>query len=209
MRVNVAEVLKGTRRGERERKAVVGVERLRSGKGVVGCGDAMRDVVLVGPGHRGAGLHRQLLRREGEIVDRHGGRRGLCAGDHDVAGQARPDDRAKHGRDKSRSHHLCSPQALSGESMMASRCSFCLNVTLAMPSMLRSWLSGTFIGPGDGAAPGAGCGNAVERAVWNVTLPSTFCITWWMWPLSTVTEPNFLRYDSAWALSSVPQPQSG
>ena len=40
---------------------------------------------------------------------------------------------------------------------------------------------------------GAGCGNAVERAVWNVTLPSTFCITWWIWPLSTVTEPNFLR----------------
>src|SRR5712672_1696050 len=27
------------------------------------------------------------------------------------------------------------------------------------------------------AAPGAGCGNAVERAVWKVTLPSTFCIT--------------------------------
>ena len=37
--------------------------------------------------------------------------------------------------------------------------------------------SGTFIGPGDGAVPGAGCGNAVERAVWKVTLPSTFCIT--------------------------------
>ena len=35
----------------------------------------------------------------------------------------------------------------------------------------------TFIGPGDGAAPGAGCGNAVDIAVWNVTFPSTFCIT--------------------------------
>ena len=59
--------------------------------------------------------------------------------------------------------------------------------------MLRSWSSGTFIGPGDGAVPGAGCGNAVERAVWKVTLPSTFCIIWWIWPLSTVTEPKLLE----------------
>ena len=36
--------------------------------------------------------------------------------------------------------------------------------------------------------PGAGCGNAVERAVWKVTLPSTFCIIWWIWPLSTVID---------------------
>ena len=57
--------------------------------------------------------------------------------------------------------------------------------------------------------PGAGCGNAVERAVWKVTLPSTFCISWWMWPLSTVTEPNRLRYPSACAASSVPHPQFG
>jgi len=70
------------------------------------------------------------------------------------------------------------PQPCSGVSMMARRCSFCLNVTLAMPSIVRSLSSGTFIGPGEGAVPGAGCGNAVERAVWKVTLPSTFCITW-------------------------------
>src|ERR1700733_760843 len=145
MRMNVAEVLIGTRRGERERIAVVGVERLRSLEGVIGCGDAMRDVVLVGPGHRGAGLHGQRLRREGEIVDRHGGCRACRPGNQDAAGQARTDDRAKYGRDKCRSHHLCSPQALSGVSMMASRCSFCLKVALA---------------------------------VWKVTLPSTFCITW-------------------------------
>jgi len=43
--------------------------------------------------------------------------------------------------------------------------------------MLRSLSSATFIGPGEGAEPGAGCGNAVERAVWKVTLPSTFCMT--------------------------------
>jgi hypothetical protein len=56
---------------------------------------------------------------------------------------------------------------------------------------------------------GAGCGKAVERAVWKVTLPSTFCITWWMWPLSTVTEPKPFRRSSARAPSSVPQPQVG
>ena len=65
----------------------------------------------------------------------------------------------------------------SGVSMMARRCSPCLNVTQAVPSILRSCSAGTFMGPGDGAVPGAGCGNAVERAVWKVTLPSTFCIT--------------------------------
>ncbi len=35
----------------------------------------------------------------------------------------------------------------------------------------------TIIGPGFGAAPGAGCGNAVAIAVWKATLPSTFCTT--------------------------------
>jgi hypothetical protein len=65
----------------------------------------------------------------------------------------------------------------SGLSMMARRCSPRLTATLATPSIERSLPSATFIGPGDGAAPGAGCGNAVERAVWKTTLPSTFCIT--------------------------------
>jgi len=32
-----------------------------------------------------------------------------------------------------------------------------------------------FIGPGFGAVPGAGCGNAVDIAVWNVMFPSIFC----------------------------------
>ena len=59
-----------------------------------------------------------------------------------------------------------------------------------MPSRAAKLSSATVIGPGEGAVPGAGCGKAVERAVWKVTLPSTFCIAWWMWPLSTVTEPN-------------------
>ena len=40
----------------------------------------------------------------------------------------------------------------------------------------RSLSSATFSGPGEGAVPGAGCGKAVDMAVWNVTLPSTFCM---------------------------------
>ena len=93
--------------------------------------------------------------------------------------------------------------------MIARRWSPCLKLMLATPSMVRNLLSSTFIGPGEGALPGSGCGKAVERAVWKVTLPSTFCITWWMWPFSTVTEPNPLTYSSARAPSSVPQPHCG
>jgi len=55
--------------------------------------------------------------------------------------------------------------------------------------MLRAAVR-TFIGPGEGAAPGFGWGNAVEKAVWKVTFPSTFCSVWWMWPFSTVTDPK-------------------
>src|ERR1700746_4129478 len=64
------------------------------------------------------------------------------------------------------------------------------NCTSVMPSTFRNCSAGTFIGPGESALPGAGCGNAVDAAVWNVTLPSTFCMIWWMWPFSTVTDPK-------------------
>ena len=41
---------------------------------------------------------------------------------------------------------------------------------------MRSFSAGTsFIGPGAGACPGAGWGKPVERAVWKVMFPSTFC----------------------------------
>src|SRR5438132_1303302 len=60
-----------------------------------------------------------------------------------------------------------------------------------------------------GALPGAGWGNAVDIAVWNVTEPSTFCSTWWMWPLSTVTEPKRRSEASARSASSVVQPHCG
>ena len=40
-----------------------------------------------------------------------------------------------------------------------------MNVTLVMPSTLLSFSGSTFIGPGAGAVPGVGCGNAVDIAV--------------------------------------------
>ena len=69
-----------------------------------------------------------------------------------------------------------------------------VKATSAGPQQLRAaGPAGTFIGPGEAALPGSGCGKAVDMAVWNVMLPSTFCIIWWMWPLSTVTEPKRFR----------------
>src|SRR5207302_11503290 len=81
--------------------------------------------------------------------------------------------------------------------------------TLVTPITLRKRSAGTFVGPGLGALPGAGCGKAVDVAVWKVTLPSTFLSTWWMWPLSTVTEPKRFNRPSARSASSVPQPHCG
>ena len=81
--------------------------------------------------------------------------------------------------------------------------------TSRTPSHLRSSPAETTFGPGEGAVPGAGCGKALDRAVWKATFPSTFCMSWWMWPLSTVTEPKPLSSSSARALSSVPHPQVG
>src|SRR5262249_19942209 len=169
-----------------ERVLVLAVQRFRPE--IVERNHRMRDVVLIGPGDGRPRFDLQLLGPEREISDLDGG----------VFGPGRRRGQKENGRGAGnntvgkRLDHVCT-QPCSGVSMMARRCSFCLKVTLAMPSMPRSLSSGTFIGPGDGADPGAGCGNAVERAVWNVTLPSTFCMTWWMWPLSTVIEPNFLR----------------
>src|SRR2546425_3583241 len=86
--------------------------------------------------------------------------------------------------------HRCSPFYASVESTTASGCLPGTYVTSVTPIMWRACSSGIFIGPGAGALPGAGCGNAVDIAVWTATWPSTFWTTWWMWPLSTVTDPK-------------------
>jgi hypothetical protein len=54
MRKNVAEVFVGAGRCEREREFVVGVQGLRPSKRIVVRGDAVRDIVLVVPGHGSA-----------------------------------------------------------------------------------------------------------------------------------------------------------
>src|ERR1700722_2925423 len=76
-----------------------------------------------------------------------------------------------------------------------------------MPRYLCNSPGGTsFIGPGAGAAPGAGCGNAVDAAVWNVTLPSTFWMIWWMCPLSTVTAEALQVSERAAGVRGAPAP---
>src|SRR5947209_1251508 len=160
------------RRGERERVAVVGIERFRPE--LARRDDSVRNVVAVLPGHRGADLDDKLCRLEGEIVDHD---RGLLAagGCHLRRHHGRYREAEAEAAQGCVSHDGLQP--CSGVSMIARRSLPALKSILAMPSRLRSRSSATFIGPGEGAVPGAGCGNAVERAVWKVTLPSTFCIT--------------------------------
>ena len=51
---------------------------------------------------------------------------------------------------------------------------------VVIPSACASCAVGTCSGPGPAAVPASGWGYAVERAVWKVMLPSTFCTIWWM-----------------------------
>src|SRR5262249_18652041 len=160
MRMQGTKVLVGARCRERECVRGIGIERF--GSEVVGWHNRVRNVVLVGPGDRGPRFHFQFLRTKGEVPDLDG----------NIRRQGRRRGQEEHGRDASNEKlcqrfdgdHDCT-QLCSGVSMMARRCSFCTNVTLAMPSMLRSLSPGTFMGPGEGAVPGDGCGKAVERAV--------------------------------------------
>ena len=57
-------------RGEREREAVLRVERLRLEQ-LARRGDRVRRVVRIEPGHRGAGLYCNALGRKSEVVDLH------------------------------------------------------------------------------------------------------------------------------------------
>src|SRR4029077_11127373 len=68
---------------------------------------------------------------------------------------------------RSRSPHSSAPAtgAASGESTTARLWRFVVALTSVIPSSVRSFSSGTFIGPGAFAVPGAGCGNAVDIAV--------------------------------------------
>ena len=96
VRVYITEVLVGARRGEFKGIAVVGVQRLRLHKGIVRRGDAVRDIVVIGPGHSRAGLHLQLIRREGKIVDRHSTRRFFGPGKQNTCSEDRADYSTEH-----------------------------------------------------------------------------------------------------------------
>src|SRR6185369_16033501 len=72
-------------------------------------------------------------------------------------------------------HHSTSWRPINGASTSARRSSPGTKFTWQTPNTERSFSAVTTIGPADGAVPGAGWGNAVDRAVWNATCPSTFC----------------------------------
>src|SRR4051812_16990307 len=69
MRVQRTKILVVARCREREREAVVGIQRFRPE--FAGRDDGVRNVVTVLPGDGRAGLHRELYRLKGEIVDVH------------------------------------------------------------------------------------------------------------------------------------------
>src|SRR6476659_479680 len=121
-------------------------------------------------------------RREGECVDVHFLIQDLRRRNRN-GGRYREHSEPERSRDGEVTCRRCHdpdlpPQRCRGWSMIARRCCPRLKVTSVTPRSERSLSSATFIGPGEGAAPGAGCGKAVDMAVWNVTLPSTFCMIW-------------------------------
>jgi hypothetical protein len=125
--------------------------------------------VCVVPGNGRAGLHSDALRNEGVLVDFTS----VSAACVDAAGKANAAERTATASTVAIRTLTCEcchdphvpPQPASGLSMIASRCCPRLKVTSVTPRRERSLSSGTFIGPGEGAVPGAGCGNAVDRAV--------------------------------------------
>lgn len=109
-----------------------------------------------------------------------------------VGASQREREREGRAEDESEAHRLHTLSA-SGASTIARWLAPDTNLTRVTPRTVCSFPAGTTIGPGLGALPGAGCGKAVEHAVWKEMLPSTFCAIWWMCPLRTVTEPKRLR----------------
>ena len=107
-----AEILICAGRRERQREFVFRIERLRLEEPAAR-GDRMRDIVVVGPGHGRARLHRDALRVEGELVDIHLCVRSLrrLSGKPDGRGEDRG---RKRSRDAELACHCCSPQRCSG-----------------------------------------------------------------------------------------------
>jgi len=188
VRMQAAEVIERAGTSERVGIRVVGIECLRP-EGLFRFDHAVGNVVVIDELDRGSHRDRQLPRPEREIVDRNDI---FLLRRYRAERQHRSDDGTqKHSRDQgamggksSRGgaqtaiqiwHVQISDQPASVLSTKANGLLPCTMVTVESPSMERSWSEGTTIGPGEGALPGAGCGNAVDSAVWKVMLPSTFC----------------------------------
>src|SRR5579863_1854883 len=194
-RMEGAAVNVGSGLAEGEGIAVLGVERLGAERAVLG-GDAVRAAVVVLPHDGRSRRDRQRRRLELEVADIDDGWRG-CR--RRLAGGGAGPGGGEHGRRRERCEncafqdHRSLPHATSGLSVRAGAPLLCAKSTVRTPRYSPSLPAGTFIGMKCGAGLGGVIGNAVERAVWKVMLPSTFWKIWWMWPLSTVTEPKRFR----------------
>src|SRR6478672_13144458 len=174
----------------------------------------MGNIVAIDPGNHRPGFdgHERCVERE--IVDpdgRRGGRDGGVRNDRNGSHHQSAGDQSGRleGQNLEGAVHSFSLESYASvESISAIRSLPRTKTASVIPSIEWSCSVGTLSGPGDGAVPATGCGKAVERAVWKAILPSTFCVIWWIWPLSTVTEPKRARSFIASVASSVPQPHS-
>ena len=157
----------------------------------------MRDVVLVDPSNGRAGLHGGALRSEGKVVDFHlrvrslhwGGRKG---------GRRGEDGGRKHSRDPDVTYDFCH-----GSGFAASALQWLIDdrkPLLAAPEgdvgdaekraqlIVRDF---QWAGRRRRARRRLREGSRHGRVKGDVTLD--LCMIWWMWPLSTVTDPKRLR----------------
>src|ERR1700691_1859192 len=192
LRMQPAEVAERAGTGERVGIRVVRIEWLRP-EGLVIFDHGVGNVVVIDELDRRSHRDRQFPRPEREVVDRDNIRilRVFLCRERTERHHRSDDGAQQHGNhqgaagDKSSRcgaqmaiqifHVQISDQPASVLSTKASGLLPCSTVTVESPSMDRSWSEGTTIGPGEGALPGAGCGKAVDSAVWKVMLPSTFC----------------------------------
>src|SRR5579862_9310412 len=181
---------------------IAGIEGLGFERGLVFTHHRMRHIVVVRPGDRGPGGNLQRHGAETKVIDfdfdliggivpRPSRLASPCPRHQDEAHRRN----CRHRENPYRFLSLhCSfsfdllhieivyplyfPSYASEESVIPRVCLPRTKFTSVIPSTSRSFAAGTVMGPGESAWPGAGCGNAVEHAVWKVMFPSTFCMVW-------------------------------
>src|SRR6516162_1108237 len=173
-RVNGAGVAIGPGLIEADGEALVGIQRSGAKQPAV-THHGMWLIVLICPGDGRAGRNCQRSGPEHEILrDHDGGGSGSDATMRHTWRQSRKQQRTQVRQQQFTQAHAIPPSAIVVS--LSRRPLGCFTTdTLVTPSMLGSCSAGTLSGPGPPPTPATGCGYAVERAVWNVTLPSTFC----------------------------------